>query len=96
MTNDEDLQRKIRIELVVRVGALESLVRHCWVHSGYQDCGFNQMSTEQKSLYNKVIGRNEDKELVAKIEAMNADGMQACQFKSLVLNVVKQHELENK
>lgn len=36
---------------------LKDLVRHCWVHSGYQDCGYMQMTTEQKALYDKIIGR---------------------------------------
>jgi hypothetical protein len=36
---------------------LRDLIRHCWVHSGYQDCGYLQMTTQQKNLYNKTIGR---------------------------------------
>jgi hypothetical protein len=36
---------------------LRELIRHCWVHSGYRDCGYVHMSTEQKILYNHVIGR---------------------------------------
>lgn len=39
---------------------LAHLVRHCWVHSGYPDCGYGQMTTEQKALYRRVIGREED------------------------------------
>lgn len=38
---------------------LRSLIKHCWVHSGYQDCGYKQMTSEQKALYDKVIGRAE-------------------------------------
>lgn len=33
---------------------LRDLVGHCWVHSGYQDCGYIQMTTEQKALYDAV------------------------------------------
>lgn len=38
------------------VAALRELVRHCWVHSAYRDCGFDQMTTEQKELYRTIIG----------------------------------------
>lgn len=33
---------------------LKSLVRHCRIHSGYQDCGYMQMTTEQKALYDRI------------------------------------------
>ena len=36
---------------------VEQLVRHCWVHSGHVDCGFNSMTTEQRELYARIIGR---------------------------------------
>lgn len=34
---------------------LEELIRHCWVHSGYQDCGSDQMTTNQRELYRHII-----------------------------------------
>jgi len=34
---------------------LKDLVAHCWVHSGYQNCGYKQMSTRQKMLYDETI-----------------------------------------
>ena len=34
---------------------LLDLVAHCWVHSGYQDCGRDQMTTEQKAFYDAKI-----------------------------------------
>ena len=37
--------------------ALKEIIRHCWVYNGYRDCGFRQMTTEQKRLYERVIGR---------------------------------------
>ena len=33
---------------------LRDLVGHCWIHSGYRDCGYVQMTTEQKALYDAV------------------------------------------
>jgi hypothetical protein len=39
---------------------LRDLIQHCWVHSGYQDCGYGQMTTEQKRLYREVIERKDE------------------------------------
>jgi hypothetical protein len=36
---------------------LRELVQHCAVHSAYGNCGYEQMSAEQKSLFNAVVGR---------------------------------------
>jgi uncharacterized protein YdcH (DUF465 family) len=33
----------------------EKLVRHCWVHTGYPDCGSQQMTTEQRDRYLRII-----------------------------------------
>ena len=37
-----------------RAASLESLVQHCWVHSGYEDCGYLHMDTKEKALYDEV------------------------------------------
>lgn len=42
--------------------ALRSLIQHCWIHSNYRDCGYLQMTTEEKALYDEVIGRNKEGE----------------------------------
>jgi hypothetical protein len=34
---------------------LENLVCHCWVYSGYENCGYKHMTKEQKALFNSVI-----------------------------------------
>lgn len=39
------------------VDRLRALIRHCWVHSGYPDCGYAQMASDQRDLYLRVIGR---------------------------------------
>lgn len=41
--------------LQARVTNLERLIVHCWVHSGYHDCGRRQMDSAQKELYDLVI-----------------------------------------
>lgn len=40
--------------------ALRNLVRHCWLHSGYPECGYSQMTTEQKRLYCHTVGARFD------------------------------------
>lgn len=44
-------------KLAQRVAELEELIVHCWIHSGYADCGFKQMTTEQKVLYTEISSR---------------------------------------
>lgn len=36
---------------------LEDLVSHMWVHNGYKQCGRDQMTTEQKALYDEITTR---------------------------------------
>lgn len=37
---------------------LKDLIRHCAIHSGYQNCGYLQMTTEQKALYDRINKRS--------------------------------------
>lgn len=39
------------------VSALQGLVMHMYVHSGYRDNGYDKMSREQRDLYLRVTGR---------------------------------------
>lgn len=39
---------------------LQLLVNHCWVHSGYTDCGSNQMGSEEKRLYETITSMDND------------------------------------
>ncbi len=39
---------------------LEDLISHMWVHSGYVDCGYRQMTTKQKALYRQVLKNRVD------------------------------------
>lgn len=38
-----------------RVVSIEDLVRHCWIHEGYPRCGYDQMTTDQKALYEEIL-----------------------------------------
>lgn len=47
------------------VTRLQDLVKHCWVHSGYRDCGYSQMNVSMRQLYDQVIGRRKnDQDLI--------------------------------
>jgi hypothetical protein len=39
---------------------LRGLVHHCWLHAAYGDCGFDQMTTEQKAVYREAIRREQE------------------------------------
>ena len=56
MRKKKKLKRKLKLAMRLNY-RLQDLVRHCWVHSGYKDCGYNQMDTPQRSLYCDVICR---------------------------------------
>jgi hypothetical protein len=44
-------------ELRKELEAAKGLVAHCWVHSGYQNCGYQQMDSEQQAMYEAIINR---------------------------------------
>ena len=39
---------------------LKELVLHCWVHSGYENCGYKEMTTEQKLHYDSIIYESDE------------------------------------
>ncbi len=41
--------------LKVKVANLESLAYHCWVHDGYPNNGYLQMTTQQKATYDGLL-----------------------------------------
>ena len=59
MTDLVDKLRGQYIEATNRVKALKDLVLHCWIHSSYKNCGFKQMTKEQKRLYESLTGYND-------------------------------------
>jgi hypothetical protein len=46
--------------LFAEIERLRELVRHAWIHSGYLDCGYRAMTTEQKNLYCETIGNDKE------------------------------------
>ena len=49
------------LELIGYIRELESLIQHSWVHSGYHNCGTNQMTSEQKQTFDQIVkALNED------------------------------------
>lgn len=41
-------------ELRAKILAVNRLVKHAWIHSAYKDCGRDQMTTEEKELYDQI------------------------------------------
>lgn len=41
--------------LTAEAERLKGLIRHAWIHSGYPNCGYLEMTTEQKATYDAVI-----------------------------------------
>jgi hypothetical protein len=54
-TPGDEFERERRLDS--ENARLRELVQHCAVHSGYGNCGYDQMDAEQKSLYNAIAGR---------------------------------------
>lgn len=48
------------LEMVEYIRRLEDLVIHCWIHSGYKDCGYGHMDSEQKAVYDGIIASNSE------------------------------------
>ena len=62
MINFQEAALRIRRRLDRLVGRHDTielcdLIWHAWIHSGYSDCGYAQMTTRQKTLFDSVIGR---------------------------------------
>ena len=60
----------IQKEAAATIKSLIDLIGHCWVHSGFIDCGYDQMTTDQKRLYDEIKGKEPDHfdNLLASIE----------------------------
>lgn len=41
--------------LLDEIDRLRGLIHHAWIHGAYPDCGYDQMTTEQKALYDAVL-----------------------------------------
>src|ERR1700722_2580458 len=60
---------------------LRELVQHCAVHSGYGNCGYDQMAAEQKSLFNAIVGRRASAGALRVAGVATPDtGWRSCEF----------------
>ena len=48
------MQEKEIEKLVEENNKLRELIKHCYIHAGYRNCGYDQMTTEQKELYDSI------------------------------------------
>lgn len=39
---------------------LKSLVQHCWIYQGYENCGYSHMPFKLRTLYNSIIDNEND------------------------------------
>lgn len=42
------------------IDRLRALIKRAWTHRGYRDCGYDQMTSEQKALYDSIIRNSKD------------------------------------
>ncbi|MCA8972868.1 MAG: hypothetical protein KDC95_23995 [Planctomycetes bacterium] len=85
MTSDNS--DKINDELAEAVVRLHNLVDHCYIHSGYRDCGFDQMDSEMRTLYRRVVqvpADGTDEEKIA--SAIGCHAAKPNKFKSIETN----------
>ena len=54
--------KKDIVTLMDRIEKLEGVIHHCWIHSGYSDCGSRKMTEEEFSLYQDAV-RKESRRL---------------------------------
>lgn len=54
--NERDLMYYQNGLLKAEIERLRSLVEHCWIHSGYQNCGYAKMTAEEKELFDDITG----------------------------------------
>jgi hypothetical protein len=50
-----DLQSREEAHTNQETEKLKCLVKHMSIHSGYKDCGYSQMTSEQKCLYDQIL-----------------------------------------
>jgi hypothetical protein len=41
------------------IDELRELIIHCWIHSGHPNCGYDQMTTDQKLFYGAIIAEED-------------------------------------
>ena len=62
-------------------GQLRKLIQHCALHSADGNCGYDQMTAEQRSLYDAVVGRRAPVSGLRIAAVATADtGWRSCEF----------------
>lgn len=36
------------------IAALRGLVKHCWLHTNYRNCGYDKMTSEERDLFDRI------------------------------------------
>jgi hypothetical protein len=60
-------------ELQAENWKLKSLLFHMYLHDNYRDCGFLQMTTEQKKLFVKLLEERDHVENAARLKQFIAE-----------------------
>ena len=55
-----DLQNKKESTSDSNETKLKDLIKHMQIHSGYKNCGFDQMTTDQKKLFSHITGNSDE------------------------------------
>jgi len=50
-----DVIKKDIVTLMEKIEKLEGVIYHCWLHSGYSDCGSSKMTESELCLYQDAI-----------------------------------------
>ena len=52
---------RTQADMQKEIAKLQVIIMHCWIHSGYTDCGSKNMSTDERDLYNRVCSMDMEK-----------------------------------
>ena len=37
------------------INDMSLLIEHAWIHSGFENCGYQQMTTKQKKMFDMIV-----------------------------------------
>lgn len=57
----KEIMKEDICSLMAKVEELENIIHHCWVHSGYNDCGSSKMTEEEKKHYVEAVINTQNK-----------------------------------
>ena len=50
-----DIMKNDIASLMAKVEELENIIHHCWLYSGYEDCGSSKMTKKEKDAYSSAV-----------------------------------------